>query len=367
MRFSLTSLVRLCALLGLVASASAVGVSRAVPKVAAFRPSGPPQYIGVNGAVFDPPHTDSYLLDCESGLLNRFDPVPGHRVEFADSSPWADAPGGELIARLSPRSKECGEACDPSGLARVALAGGAVRREVPGGPVVDGPACWIAGSVSKVVFPGGDGRLYYQELAPTDDEPDRSPAPPKAITWASKRPGQGGVAVFDPVYLTTPGFDGYVLVALNFASSPIPPRLGPTQVWWLRLDPTGTKIVDSGRVTPDDDPGIKADEERFPSVGVGPDGGPVLAYLTQSQGTNERRLRVAPLGRTEGGAPIVRRSEVRDLGDGLTPMAAAFSRNGRSLYAITRRAEGDGGHVRRVLLSDVLGAPARGPMVASGR
>ena len=369
MYFSLTALVRLCALLGLVASASAIGLSRTVPKAAAYHVGGVPRYVGVNGIDLSPPRADSFLLDCATGGLTPFNPIRGHRVEFAAASPWNEEGGGELVARVTARDPVEGEAGDSSSLVHVPLSGGPIRREVPGAPLVEGRACWLPGSHSRVVFPGGDGVLYVQDL--TADDPagaDRPGSPPRPITWKTRRPGGGTISLADPVCPPIPALGGRLFVALSHGRERETSQLAAAQIWWLKLGPDGFSIVDAGPLTPESRAlGDERPEERFPSLGVAPDGRIVMTFLTREIASRSWRLNIAPI--ESFGAdrpPIVRPSEIRSLTDGSSATPPAFSTDGQSLYLVTRNALPDGGHVRQVSLVEALSiAPTQQARFAS--
>jgi hypothetical protein len=364
MRFSLTSFVRLAALLGLALFASAVGLSRAVPRPPVVRTAAPPRYYGVNGGLFCPPVDRGYLLDAESGRLLPFDPVPGSKVEYAASSPWRDAAGDvEILARVSPRSDRYGRsAFEPGGLARFRLSGGPLRLTTPGSPVVAGRPCWLPGSSARVLFPGGDGLLYVQELR-NDDTPeaDAYATPPRPVAWRERLPGEGRHIVFDVAGPAVPALGGRVLVSFSPGWKAVAGvRIGAPEVWWLSLDAAGASVLAARRLTP---PGPGADRgagpfERLPNLGVAPDGRVVLAYLTREASSPVWRLKLAPV-HFEGpnGDPVVRPSDVRDLGGDGAAATPVFSADGRWLFQVTRTPS-HGECVRRVSVPDALaGSP----------
>jgi|GEM_PF-2597224 len=363
MRFPLTSLVRLCALSGLALFASAVGLSRAVPKPASFRAAVHPRFHGVNGLVLDPPDRRNFLLDSETGALRPFDPVPGYRVDFVSCSPWCDERGGvEVVARVTGKPGDASSsAFNGSALVRFPFSGGRLRSEAPGGPAIGGHVSWLNGSPSRLVFPGGDGALYVQDIARSGDptEPDGAGSPPRPVAWRTALPDGGRLSIADSVCPAVPALGGRLLVALSSGLDVTDRRrLGTPQIWWLKLDPQGTSVVAAGRLTPPEEaPGAARVFERFPNLGVTPDGRAVLTYLTRESSASTWRLKVAPVT-FDGpdGAPVVRPSTVRDLGDGFAAAAPVFTRDGRSIFQVVRRPEGEANRVRRFSVAAALEA-----------
>lgn len=364
MRLSLNSLVRLAALLGVVLFASAVGLSRAVPKSARFRTEGPARFHGVNGTLLDPPDARSFLLDAQSGTLRPFEPVAGYRVECASVSPWTGERGSEVVARLVPTTAQRDD-CPTTGLVRFPLAGGPIQREVPGSAVVAGRACWLPGSPSRVVFPAGDGGLYLQDLTAggvdTGDD-EGVPTPPLRLAWrAGLEDGEYGFLA-DAACPPASALGGRLVVILYPGRKDGPKvRLGAPQIWWLKLDPGATAIAAAGRLTVPVQDDCGADEqERLPNVGVSPDGRTILSYLSRPSDRNTWRLKVAPIDLDpHSGEPRVRADEVHDLGAGYATTAPVFSPDGRWLLAVLRRETRDG-RVRKFEVADVLGGGSTG-------
>jgi hypothetical protein len=321
----------------------------------------------VSGAVLDPPRAEGFLLDIDTGTLLPFEPVKDFRVDYAVCSPWRDASGGfEVVARIAPRYDN-DTPLNGSALARFPLSGGPVRLETAAATVIGGAPCWLPNSPRRVVFSGGDGRLYRQDLSLTDD--DRGDADtagaqsgtPCRVTWTASEPADGKYFLSDPSFPPIPALKGRVLVSMTRRSTQtaVKGRMGSAEIWWLQLDPSGESILDAGRLTPGR--GEDAPEERMPTLAALPDGRLALAYLTRERVATDWRLKVAPIDHVDDdGTPVVLPGDVHDLGGGFGVAIPAFSSDGAWLSAITRRPQANRSLVRRFELSAVLAAtPSR--------
>lgn len=335
MRFSLSSLVRLLGLFGLVFTLAAIGLGRTVPKGSGHRSESPPRYVGVNGAMFEPPISESYLLDTQSGSLSRISPVDGILIEFAGCSPWRDDRGGfEIVGRATEiQGVDTGKSPVGSGLARLTQAGPPTIDLTATYPAITGRPCWTPGSTSRVIYPAGDGALYTREfadLAGADESTE-----PRQVVWACPAPGGGGTRIEDPVAPVFAGLGGRLLVA--FSSVPkggSQGKFGNSEIWWLKLDPDGHAIVSAGRMVA---PGSPAERARVPNVCLAAYGQVVLTYLSNVDGEPGWHLKIARVDLDpRAGDPVVAPASVRELGEDFSMNLPSFSADGRWVYAVPR-------------------------------
>ena len=378
MRFSLTSLVRLIGFMALASSAAAVGLSRALPEPSRVRRPAPPRYFGVNGGTLTPPSTRDYLIDAQTGSIAPVEFGRGVRLEFATCSPWSDGAGGvDLAGRAVSRTgTEHASLCDGSGLARFSLAARELSARATEGPVISGRPSWVPGSPSRMIFPAGDGRLYAQDVAddgsgvvfdhgsdPSELDPGSAARP---IAWDCPTPGDGPPIHGDPVCPPIPALGGRLFVSLSVGEERDGRRVyGPWRLWWLKLDPTGARVVDAGRlIRPDDSTGGDAGlvDERLPSFTVTPDGRVAVAYLSRDRRESLWKLRVAALAAGAGTAePSAEAGEVRTVSDDCAVLTPPVSPDGRWVYAVSRSPVGRGvGSVPRYDLAAHLDAPESG-------
>lgn len=369
MRLTLTFLIRTTMVFGLALFVAAVTLSRAVPRPSAFRSKVAPRYYGVNGKSFTPYVEGNFLLDTEAGRLIPLKTPDGVAVDHAISSPWRDESGGaEVVGRYTTRiGSPPSTSFEGTGLARFRKTGGAGLGGVSLDLVIAGRPCRLPGSVSRLLFPVGDGRLYSQEFFTEGRNPGVDPDDaPRPILWRCPVPGQGQVRLGDAVASTVPGFGGRLVVALsNLPAGGVKGRLSPSEIWWLALDPDGREVVAAGRLTPETGDASGEEQERLPNLTATPDGRPALAYLARTEGRAEWRLKVAPVGITPGGGtPFVAASAVCELADDCAACAPAFSADGRWLYRVARSPGADG-PVRQFSVPDALGPDA--PVLADLR
>ncbi len=104
----------------------------------------------------------------------------------------------------------------------------------------------------------------------------------------------------------------------------------PSQLWWLRLNRTGTTVVAAGPLT---DPGTAPMEEqvcRYPILAAGSDGRLEIAYLGRRSDEMGWRLRVATVTidpATDAPRPLTEPGRV--LADDCSPSPLGVSRDGR--------------------------------------
>jgi hypothetical protein len=330
-------LVRLVALLTVGLTAIAVLLGRHAPRT-------PDARVGAT-ARYQPVYNSSsgrralHLLDAETGEIERI-PLPRTDcIEQAACSPWQDARGRWHIAgRWWSFARDGVPAV---GLARVAVPGGEFldRIELEAWPY--GEPCWLPDTSARMLMTQVEGPLCLVSFA-TPEGP-RSPArgvrQPVPLIWRCRPPWPNLIVFREPCCPSDPRLAQRVIVSLALASVEHDDQATPdSRLWWLRLSADCLAIEEAGRLIElggRDREDAPIAVERFPCISATPDGGLVLAFLTQRRGTPGLELRLAPLAiDPTTGRPRVEAATVRVVAGGRAPMRPAFSRDGRGVYTI---------------------------------
>jgi len=340
MRFSLTSLIRLLVALMLGSTAAAIGVSRLAGPAEARRVPRAPEYVGLNAFVLTPGFPGSYWLERDRGRIISPDLAGGDALDYASLSPWRDDRGrAQAVGRWSgPLRVDSG--AQESGLIRATFPDGEVLDRVATDLLPIGAPCWYPGTTARVLFAAGDGALYRFAF---ESGPDAGPGRgerderPRRIGWRVETPGRRPVYIADPHWPSDARFGRLLFVALReIEPGGGRPRMTRTRLWWLRLDDDGGAIEGAGRLIP---PGAGPEagdvEERFPTVGIGPDGRPILGYL-RKVGDAPWELHAVPIAADPAGRrPPVVVGPGTKLADCCLPSAPALSTDGRWISAVT--------------------------------
>jgi hypothetical protein len=128
-------------------------------------------------------------------------------------------------------------------------------------------------------------------------------------------------------------FKGRVLVSRDLPEPPVGTG-GPSEIWWLKLDATGTAVLGAGRLRRGE-AGENDRDERRAQVTETADGLAVVAYLLKNVNRATFELRVAHLDLDEetGGLRLVPGTE-RTLADGCLAVAPVFSADARWVSAV---------------------------------
>src|SRR5262249_12077497 len=123
------------------------------------------------------------FLDRETGKVLRLEMPAGEIVGYAVCSPWSDERGPfQAVGRGGNRPGKA-SASVPSdfGLARLSLPEGKVLERIPLDVTPISEPCWIPGPSPRILFPAGDGFIYWYDLP----EPVSSPRPthPQRVEW----------------------------------------------------------------------------------------------------------------------------------------------------------------------------------------
>lgn len=336
--------------------AVAVHLGRSAPATAVPRslrrwPS--PPLLGVKFCTYSDARTSPFILDAETGAVVPFSLPDDSGLDLLGFSPWRDAAGeSHMIALQRINICERDDSTDESyELARYTFPSGRLldRVVLPVPPI--GSVCWFPDGSDRILFAGGDHRLYLHDFMDGVEAARSSPAPrPRALQWQCDLPGEGPVQLQDPFWPAAPGLGGRLLVSMTLYQDDSRPGGGP-QLWWLQLDPDSATIVATGRlVVPEESGSIPVDEEeRLPCVGTMRDGTLMLAYLTRTPECSNWDLWVAPITFAgPGRAPCVLQSSRRKLATGCAGIVLAFSADGRTIYVSLRDkgVSGNGGTLR---------------------
>ena len=78
-----------------------------------------------------------------------------------------------------------------------------------------GLVCWAPDRSDRILFTGGDHRLYLTDF-PEGAGTGREPASPRPLRWRTEPPGVGEFRFRNPCWPGKPALGGRLLVALNY-------------------------------------------------------------------------------------------------------------------------------------------------------
>jgi hypothetical protein len=303
------------------------------------------------------------FLEPESATMREMELPESDSLDQASFSPWHDERGEvQVVGRWTKRSGTGFSALGQSfGIARMSYPSGQVLERIDTTVFPSSPPCWFPGTMAKILFAGGDGRLYRFAFEGAGDAAtpgggrDAAPVP---LTWQpGVSPGAGRVFIRDVCWPADARLRGLILVTLS-AQERAGDRVvfAASKLWWLRIDQDGTTIE---AATPalgadPDDAAAPLEHERMPTVLPGRGGRPVLAYLSRRSATNEWKLQVAAVrfdAASQG--PTIARRERRVVAEGCFPTAPALSPDGRWVVFI-RHDRLHGPRIHRVPVGDMI-------------
>jgi hypothetical protein len=297
------------------------------------RPRQPafPRYLGTDGNYFGSfPDNPPVLLDTETGALVPC-PVAGMgQVGPLGCSPWRDGAGQYHLAGTARES-----ASGSHVLMRCAFPAGRVLDQVKIDVLAFGRPCWFPDGSDRILFAGGDRRLYVCDFGEVRRAGRSNPAQPRALRWEVEPPGVGEVWFHDPCWPGRPALGGRLIVALALAEDPARPDC-TSQLWWLQLSVDGDAIVGAERaIVPEAPPrGPRPPQESLPSVGMASDGTPLLAYMAQNRHGGPLEVWVSPISpAAPDHGPRVLHAAGRKLAESCAYVLPAFSADGRWVYA----------------------------------
>ena len=244
---AITPLIRATLALALLASASAVFVSRSIPTPGWRTVPARHSPILISPPRRDSPSSATVWMEGDSGRTVHLPSPEGRLLEFGICSPWRDEAGRFQVAgRLSCPEGDSSPGC--FGLGRVSFPDGRlldfVATEAP--PV--SRLCWFPDPRPRVLFAAGDGHLYrcaFEADGDGEGHWDEAPPCPRGGSHGRwPRPRGADVFLSDPSWPSDPRFDRILLVVLKpLQGSGRNASFAGDQLWWVRLDGPGDAIV----------------------------------------------------------------------------------------------------------------------------
>lgn len=347
MRFPLYGLLRLTTIVGVMLSIVAVGVSRAVPRPQTFHDHSSPRYYAVNGVVLNSNDPANYLLDTETGRLNRVDGDIRGSLQYTSFAPWNNTDGeGLAVGRLTRfTGSNLSIQCDRVSLGVFRWPEKRLVAEIDMPSALTGRPCWLPGFAARAILSTADGRLHVVDF-PTDDAAAEDGQAleypePVPLTWRCDPPGEGVPFLSDSFCPYIPAIGGKLVVAMNRltrVNGSI--YFAATELWWLQLGPNSREIVAAGRLFDPsvDSAGHAVSEDRLPNLVATRDGRLMVAYISRPLHDQPWGLYVAPVSIDhESGALRAERSASRELMYVAASTLPAFSADGRWLFGINPR------------------------------
>ena len=353
-------LVRASAATAVIAASLAIIVGRLAPPRRADRYATPTRYAAISGHFFESDRTTTRVLDKSTGQVQSLALPDGQRLRAVSFSDWVDADGQHELVGTWSKIGGSGEhtVCEGTGLARIAFPSGRILDQVNTLAMMpSSPPCWYPGQTARVLYAGGDGRLYQFAFESDDEtrhaEGERSPVP---ITWGDVPAARGSVWVFDVYWPKDPRFGGRLFASITVDTKPRAEKtLGPARIWWLQLSADGMQVEAGGPLGVDDSPEDHPLEQRFARATTLRDGGAALAYQRRLPGERATEVRVVRLEMDHRGGELALRvgQSVRIAVD-CKPVPAEFTPDGNAVFVFFDRERPDDCAVRRVPLPEVL-------------
>ncbi len=239
----------------------------------------------------------SKFLDVRDGSEFRLGLEPGERLDAASCSPWEDQAGRRLlVGRYTAIEVESGEAIGQEfGMALYRIPDGKSLARIKTDLLPVAPPCWYPDATARVLFAAGDGLLHQFDFVDAEERDDEAATKPRAIAWDWSELWPFPPIVSGPYWPALSGFERTLIVSLN-ARPEEKADYGPSQIWWLRLDAAGDRVVAAGRLTTPvgGREGPRLDEQRA-VLEQGPGGELLLLYQVRREDDASWELRVAPV------------------------------------------------------------------------
>ena len=345
MRFSFTSLFRLVVIVALTSATAAVVVSRMDPPAPTYRLASSVNHAAFCGYYWAAGQHDARWLDLRTGRLADLPIARGESLDTASLSPWKDELGrSQLIGRWSrtePGSAPSEGLTNQFGLARYRFPSGERIDYVTTEVIPAGPVSWFPGTRAQVMFTGGDGSIYRFAFESEDgrDEPDAAPLKVRIEGGTRVADHLDGAFFCELNWPSDPRFNGLALVSLRTRTQVVGDpldraRYSRGQVWWVRFNGEGSKIVDGGRLfDPTDGEGEL--DERSPVFGIATDGQPLVTFKVKRPAIHGWELRVAKLAREALSAgPRMPMAATRLIARHQSACPAPLSPDGRRAYSL---------------------------------
>ncbi len=359
MTFSFGSMLRLAVLMAVGCTILAVGVSRLDPPKVVKRFPRPVTHYNINDYFLNVQDRNPRWIDSETGGMTLSSVVADDVLEVASCSPWVDETGHhQAVGRWSNRTLQGPNTVSHEfGLARFSFPDGRILNQISSEMYPISPPCWFPGTRARVLFAAGDGKLYHYAFE--SDSPTSAPgeplepfdSEPVPLTWNAPKPEGGDVLICEAAWPGDARMGGRLVVSIRVqeVGADGARRFSRTQLWWLKLNHSGTQIIEAGPLV-DHDLGktvAERSDERSPTVAALPDGSLGLAYTRQAEGGSDWSVCLARLT-TDADHHLVPslESRTRVMTGGSHPAPLAFSSDGRWLNALVGDSESDEAVVR---------------------
>lgn len=352
----LGALMRVITLGALIACALAVIVARSAPTRGVFHHRG-----GLHHAAFDEIHFSmsgfrARVLDTQTGEMSPLVLPQAQGLQKASFSDRVNEQGErEVVGRwVRYTGKGPSREMDATGVARFAYPSGRVLDQVPLDFVPSSPPCWFSGDPPRVLLAGTDGRLYRVSFRDHIGQGGADDCEVQPIDWPQRPEGLRESHIGHPVWHKDLRLGNTLIATVGNAPSQehangLKRRGYRFQLWWLRLDASGSQIVGGGRLFADNP--NHDDQEGFPSVASLPDGGLVLTFVRQAPATNVGDVYAVRLEiDDQTGTPVAHWSNARKVAEKCALVPAAFSPDGRWVFTL----KGSPGESARLARRDLL-------------
>ncbi len=379
MTFSFGSMLRLAILLAVGCTILAVGVSRLDPPKVVKRYPRPVVHYNINDFFLRVQDRDPRWIDAETGGMTVSSVVANDVLEAASCSPWVDETGHhQAVGRWSNRTLQGPNTISHEfGLARFSFPDGRILNQISSEMYPVSPPCWFPGTKARVLFAAGDGKLYRYAFesenpttAPGESTEPVDPAPVPLI-WNAPKPDGGNTVVCEVAWPEDARMGGRLVVSMRVHEQDADGtrRFSKTQLWWLKLNHSGTQIIEAGPLVNHDVAGSRASQfdERSPIVAGLPDGSLGLAYTKQVEGSPDWSVCLAQLT-TDADHHLVPslESKTQVMTTRSHPAPLAFSSDGKWLNALVGDTESDETVVRFPTVDGTIDQASPAP-IASAR
>lgn len=283
----------------------AVLLGRYVESKPEFRRLGETRLVSIHRNQLIDKSRETRFIDLTTGELTTLLMPKNEILDRVGLAPWSDDQGRtQAVGRwVSTQGQGTRQVSADMGLARVRLPDGLVLDRVPTSVVPSGAPCWMPGTEARVLFAARDGRLYrhfFESEGPNElDFPiEGKNRQPQLLDWQVPGISANELRFFD---VTRPhdgrlAASGLFLATASRQSDDSPAiSLGPAQPWWLRLDRTGTAIIEAEPLIRPGSGLESITHCRYPTLITIANGSLALAYLDRGQNQGDWRFRIAPV------------------------------------------------------------------------
>ncbi|AGA31498.1 hypothetical protein [Singulisphaera acidiphila] len=343
MRLVLSLMVRLIVAIAITLTVVAVPLGRHNLRYQEGRRLEAPRFQPFNGFLFGVADSLFRVLDLETGTTKPIRLADGGHLMHAACSPWRDGQGRTHVVGVWTSAAAAGP--QVVGLARYALPTGELLDQVDG--LVSMPndcPCWFPDTTLQALFAGGDGELYrvsFESSRGGRVSGNASDIAPTPVAWPERLALPGSPKLSELTWPIDPRLGRRLIATLTYSNWDSTARKQPrSQLWWLRLTPDGSAIVEGGRLIrscPASRESEQVREERLAAVSSAVDGRLMVAYLVRRGARSELDLQLAPLTIDPAtGNPWVDEADAVTCARNRTFAPLAFSSDGCWIYSFAR-------------------------------